>query len=222
VRSVGKNLPGGGSPAHGATALGVQSWGSALTPDTLKRGHQTRTVKVNPTSPLRNEVLRGTRKTATGTVALPRTVESIQIQVNPTESNHPRGKGGDNGEEPHGAMRQTGQITEETQLAFVTGLVRVRDGFVTAFLHCKLLMVNDVTDVTGLHPQGGGKSGSRKSESGNRGLRIRGGKGVPTQVVGISRHPPTLEASAFARSFGATSRRDKPGDQRSKGRPVTR
>jgi hypothetical protein len=38
--------------------------------------------------------------------------------------------------------------------AFVTGPVRVCDGFVTGFLPCKLLMVNVVTDVTGLHPQG--------------------------------------------------------------------
>jgi len=36
--------------------------------------------------------------------------------------------------------------------AFVTGLVRVCDGFVTGLLPCKWLMGNIVTDVTGLHP----------------------------------------------------------------------
>ena len=55
--------------------------------------------------------------------------------------------------------------------AFVTGLVRVCDGFVTGFLPCKWLMGNIVTDVTGLHPQGEGKSGSRKAESGNLDLQ---------------------------------------------------
>jgi hypothetical protein len=39
--------------------------------------------------------------------------------------------------------------------AFVTGPVRVVTAVVTGFLPCKLLMGNVVTDVTGLHPQGG-------------------------------------------------------------------
>jgi hypothetical protein len=93
----------------------------------------------------------------------------------------------------------------------VTGCV----GFCCGSLHCKWLMGN---------VEGKAESGKRKGvpdprregcpDSGCRDFAVRelaDRRSNPTRVVGISRRPPSLEASAFAPSFGATSRRDKAG-----------